>query len=186
MYELALKIATEAHEGQKRWNGDPYITHPIRVADSLEGPIEKIVAILHDTIEDTDVTANFLLKQGFNQEIIDAVVALTRIENETYREFIERIAKNDIACFVKIADIEDNLIDMGPSHGLFYRYHQGLVYLLHTKVEKLWAIVDGIADDWGDGVIQGFGDFWNDVKDRLGEEYCKKAIERANKREKDK
>jgi (p)ppGpp synthase/HD superfamily hydrolase len=127
MYEQALIIATLAHDGIKRWNGDAYITHPIRVSNTFEDEIHRTVAVLHDVVEDTDVTAADLRKE-FPDEIVDAVIALTKRyfdENETYKEFILRSKKNPIARLVKIADINDNMRDLDKG-SMFRKYTKAL------------------------------------------------------------
>jgi (p)ppGpp synthase/HD superfamily hydrolase len=83
--------------------------HPIRVAERCQCIKAKIVALLHDTIEDTDVTADYLLEQSFPQEIVAAVLSVTKHEGESYEEFICRAAKNPIGREVKRADLEDNM-----------------------------------------------------------------------------
>ncbi len=108
-YEKALQIAKRAHEGQLDKGGKEYVLHPIRVASKLSLEKEKIVAVLHDVIEDTTVTAEDLYQEGFSPEIVDAIVALSRKEGESYKEFILRVKKNDLAKKVKAADIEDNM-----------------------------------------------------------------------------
>lgn len=109
LYEKAVAIATEAHRGQTDKAGIDYITHPLRVAERLENYDEKIVAVLHDTIEDTFVTADYLIKQGFPQEIVDGVLSVTRQENESYDHFVRRAALNPLGRAVKKADLEDNM-----------------------------------------------------------------------------
>ena len=122
LYKIALEIAEKAHEGQKRKfgadKGLDYIVHPKRVASKLKGKA-KIAAILHDTIEDTYVTKQFLLDKGIPEEIADAVEILSKREGEGYYDFIMRICyadfnlilpiKNQIALLVKMEDIKDNL-----------------------------------------------------------------------------
>lgn len=105
----ALEIATNAHKGQKDNGGHDYIDHPKRVADRCKDKDAKIVALLHDTIENTDVTEEYLLEQGFAQSLVEAVVALTPKKGETYPDFIDRVNKNHLAKIVKIADLEDNM-----------------------------------------------------------------------------
>lgn len=107
-YEKALDLCTIKHLNQKDKAGKPYLGHIARVASSFGG-VSSIVALLHDIIEDTDVTADELLNLGFDQEIVDAVVVLTKQKNETYESFIERVGKNELARNVKIADLEDNM-----------------------------------------------------------------------------
>lgn len=105
----AIAIATEAHKGQKDKAGADYIGHPLRVAARLQDEKEKIVAVLHDTIEDTFVTADYLFEQGFPQEIIDGVLAVTRKEDESYEDFVRRAALNPLGRAVKMTDLEDNM-----------------------------------------------------------------------------
>jgi (p)ppGpp synthase/HD superfamily hydrolase len=109
MIEKALLIATNAHTGQVDKGGNPYILHPLAVAARVQTIEEKIVAILHDTVEDTSITLDDLLIEGFSKEIVDGVDAMTRRENETYMEFIHRAKNNPIARNVKIADILENM-----------------------------------------------------------------------------
>ncbi|MBR6990952.1 MAG: hypothetical protein IKH97_01900 [Bacteroidales bacterium] len=109
LYYKALLIAKRAHAGQKDKAGQDYITHPIRVAERCDDPRAKIVALLHDTIEDSDVTADYLRKEGFREEIVEAVLAVTRREGEDYDDYVRRAAQNELIRMVKRADLEDNM-----------------------------------------------------------------------------
>ncbi|MBR5689426.1 MAG: GTP pyrophosphokinase [Prevotella sp.] len=109
LYDLALKIAIQAHREQKDKSGREYVMHPIRVAERCKDPRAKIVALLHDTIEDTEVTVDYLRGQGFPDEIINGVLSVTKQERETYDDFVRRAAENPIGREVKIADLEDNM-----------------------------------------------------------------------------
>ena len=109
LYDKALQIATLAHAGQYDKAGDEYILHPLRVADRCVSPKAKIVALLHDTIEDTYITEDYLRQQGLPDDIVDAVMSVTRREGEDYGAFIRRAAANPIGRQVKIADLEDNM-----------------------------------------------------------------------------
>ncbi|KUL97372.1 GTP pyrophosphokinase [Bosea sp. WAO] len=110
--ERAIEIAAAAHAGQTDKAGAPYISHPLRVALGFirAGDEERaIIAVLHDVIEDSDVTAADLQREGFSQTIVEAVEALTRPEDEPYQDFILRAAGNELARPVKVADIKDNM-----------------------------------------------------------------------------
>jgi len=107
--EKAILIATEAHTGQVDKGGNPYILHPLRVMLAMHSEETRIVAVLHDCFEDTDVSAEDLRQAGFSGEIIDAVAALTKQAGETYADFIRRAKKNPLARIVKIGDIKDNM-----------------------------------------------------------------------------
>lgn len=109
LLEKALRIAVNAHFGQKDKARKPYIFHPLRVMNNVSTLDEKVVAVLHDVIEDTAITADDLLKEGIPAYLVEAIVCLSKNEKETYEEFIRRVSWNEIAVNVKIADIKDNL-----------------------------------------------------------------------------
>ncbi len=104
----AMIIAYEAHKNQVDNSGVPYIYHPIHVAEQMDTENECIIALLHDVVEDTNVTFK-QLEEVFSKEIIDILKLLTREENIEYDEYIKRIKNNSIACKVKIADLTHNL-----------------------------------------------------------------------------
>ncbi|MBR5422817.1 MAG: bifunctional (p)ppGpp synthetase/guanosine-3',5'-bis(diphosphate) 3'-pyrophosphohydrolase [Clostridia bacterium] len=106
--QLALALASYAHEGQADKAGKPYITHPLAVSEMVEGEDRKIVALLHDVLEDTFVT-EATLRNLFGDEITDAVCAVSRNENESYEEFIVRAGQNELARAVKLADLKHNM-----------------------------------------------------------------------------
>ena len=105
---LALRIAFEAHEKQVDKNGKPYILHPLAVASKLDDVELKAAAILHDTIEDTDVTADCLLKQGIPQEVVEIVEVLTKPENISYEDYLKKVKQNSKALKVKLVDLAHN------------------------------------------------------------------------------
>ncbi len=107
--ERALAIAVEAHRGQQDRNGAPYILHPLRVMLRVRTTEQKIVAILHDVVEDTPWTLESLRKEGFSNAIVRAVDCLTRREGEDYFDFVLRSKSDPIARVVKLADLEDNM-----------------------------------------------------------------------------
>lgn len=107
--EDALALAARAHAGQLDKAGQPYILHPIRVMLRLPDAPARIVAILHDTVEDTDVTFEQLRAAGYPEEILAALDAVTRRETETYEEFVQRSALDPIGRRVKLADLSDNM-----------------------------------------------------------------------------
>ena len=105
----AIRIAAQAHEGQRDKAGAPYILHPLRVMMKMATETEQITAVLHDVVEDTDWTRERLQQEGFHGEILGALECLTRQDGEDYGKFIERVKRNPLAIKVKIADLEDNL-----------------------------------------------------------------------------
>jgi (p)ppGpp synthase/HD superfamily hydrolase len=110
MLDKAILIAAQAHLGQKDKYGAPYILHPLRMMLRFKSEAEMIVAALHDVIEDNpDWTFERLRAEGFSAEIIEAVDHLTRREEESYEEFVDRAQQNPLARQVKVADLEDNM-----------------------------------------------------------------------------
>ncbi|HRX43595.1 MAG TPA: HD domain-containing protein [Clostridia bacterium] len=109
MLDKAIHIAARMHEGQKDKGGHPYILHPLRVMNEVEGETAKICAVLHDVVEDTGITFDDLSKEGFSEDVIEVLDALTKRENEEYDDFISRVLENKTACIVKLADLKDNL-----------------------------------------------------------------------------
>jgi len=107
--EQALQIAIEAHKGQNDLEGKPYILHVLRVMHSVNTDKQKITAILHDVVEDTDWTFDKLKQEGFSDEIVKAIDSVTKRKGEEYLTFVNRSNKNVIGRIVKIADITDNI-----------------------------------------------------------------------------
>ncbi|WP_343002065.1 GTP pyrophosphokinase [Intestinibacter bartlettii] len=108
-FQIALELAVEKHKNQTDKAGNPYILHPLHVMENVNSKDGKIVAILHDIIEDTDITEDYLLKIGLSKRIVDAVVALTRSEDIDYQEYIKNLGSNPLAKEVKLADLEHNM-----------------------------------------------------------------------------
>jgi len=104
----ALEIATKAHEGQLDKSGVAYIHHPIGVAELVEGDDAKIVALLHDVIEDTALTMEDLRQADFSEEVLAAVQVITKVKGECNDAYIARVKENPLALRVKLADIEHN------------------------------------------------------------------------------
>lgn len=107
--EKAMQIAIKVHSSQVDKGGKPYIGHPLRVEKLCDDEVCKIVALLHDTVEDGDITAEYLLMQGFPTHIVDAVLFVSRNKEEDYFDFIQRCKSNPIGRRVKIADLKDNM-----------------------------------------------------------------------------
>lgn len=108
-FEDALALAAQAHKGQYDLAGAPYICHPMRVALAQSDERARIVAILHDVIEDTTITYEGLSAAGFDDEIISAVEALTKRSGEKRIDAAARAKANPLALQVKLADVADNM-----------------------------------------------------------------------------
>ena len=103
----AMKLAYRAHHGQFDKCGIPYIYHPIHLAEAMNDEYSCCVALLHDTVEDTDVTLD-LLKTIFPKEVTDAVALLTHRKDTDYFDYVRAIKDNPIARKVKLADLSHN------------------------------------------------------------------------------
>jgi len=107
--QRAVCIMLEAHAGQVDKGGVSYVNHPIYVALQMSTEDEKIVALLHDVVEDSDLFTIEYLRSEFGDTIVDAVDALTKRVNEPYVEYLERVKSNELARRVKVEDIKHNL-----------------------------------------------------------------------------
>ncbi len=106
--EIALKFAMDKHKGQVDKSGAPYIEHVMRVAEKVKRDEEKIVALLHDVVEDTSTSLEEIESLGVSDEIIKAIDLLTHKKDSNYYDYIRNISKNNLAKVVKLADLEDN------------------------------------------------------------------------------
>lgn len=137
MLELALKVATEAHKGQKDKGGRDYINHPLTVASMCESDEEKIVALLHDVIEDTDVALEDLKKYGFSSRILEAIDCITKRPGVSYDEYLRKVKNNELARKVKIADMTHNsdisriLEPTNKDYARVEKYKEKIQYLMN-------------------------------------------------------
>lgn len=109
MLNKAIEIAARAHEGQFDKCGEPYILHPLRVMLSKKTEIERICAVLHDVIEDSFMTLDDIHNEGFSEEVIEILDCLSKRIAEDYDDYISRILTNEIACSIKLSDLNDNM-----------------------------------------------------------------------------
>ena len=107
--ERAIQIAAQAHAGQVDKAGQPYILHPLRVMLRMMTGEERIVGVLHDVVEDSEVSISELLAEGFSIEILTAIEALTKLDGETRVSAANRAAGNELARRVKLADNAENM-----------------------------------------------------------------------------
>ncbi|MFQ6604018.1 MAG: GTP pyrophosphokinase [Fidelibacterota bacterium] len=107
--EHAIRLAVKCHAGQKDKGGNPYIFHPLRVMMKMETEDERIVAVLHDVIEDSDITTRDLRKKGYPKKIVEAVDALSKRKGERYKSYLKRVSKSKLAVRVKLEDLTDNM-----------------------------------------------------------------------------
>lgn len=108
MFEKAVILASQVHQGQRDKLGMPYILHPFAVASLVDGFELKTIAMLHDTIEDTWVTAEYLLNYGFTKEIVEAVEGVTNPKDGDYEAYLRKVKGNPKSRLVKLADLAHN------------------------------------------------------------------------------
>ena len=106
---LAKRIALTAHEGQVDKAGAPYWHHPAFVADHVTSPEAKVVAWLHDVVEDTEWSLDDLRTEGIWPEIVEGVDAITKRAGEAYESYLDRVKSNPFALAVKLADLTHNM-----------------------------------------------------------------------------
>ena len=138
----AIKLIYKAHEGQTDKSGLPYVLHPIHLAEQMKDEYSTLVALLHDTLEDTDVTAEYL-RAEFPAEVCDAVELLTKPEDMDYFDYIEKVKRSDLARRVKLADLEHNCtlsrFDEAPDEYAIARYEK------YMKARKILLAESGVS-----------------------------------------
>jgi (p)ppGpp synthase/HD superfamily hydrolase len=109
--EDAIALAANAHRGQRYASpeGEPYVFHPLRLMLGFTDPVEQMASVLHDAIEDTDLSIDDLVEAGYTADVVAVLECLTHRADETYEDYIDRVARNDVARRVKIADLNENL-----------------------------------------------------------------------------
>lgn len=150
--DKAFEVAQKAHKNQVDIGGEPYIFHPITICNNCDTFETKVVALLHDVIEDSDVTESDLLQLGFDKEIVDAVVAITKVKNTEYFDYLVNIKNNEIARRVKVEDLKHNSdlsrlkkVKNGDLKRLG-KYQQALRYLDEANIKEIKIeIEDGLC-----------------------------------------
>lgn len=137
----AIQIAVEKHGTTLDKAGQPYILHPLRVMLAQTTEAGKIVGVLHDTVEDTDLTFEDLQQRGFSAEVLTALRLVTHDDGSPYQEYIERIKHNLIARRVKLADLNDN---MDPHRLPGFSESDMLRY---QKYKLAWATLQAVEHD---------------------------------------
>ena len=133
----AMKIAYDAHHGQVDKAGVPYIFHPLHLAETMDDEISCCAALLHDTVEDTDVTLEQLAAE-FPAEVVEAVRLLTHESGADYYEYVRAIRGNPVAMKVKLADLDHNT-DQSRFAGV--AVPEGMLGYFRDKYAKARAIL---------------------------------------------
>ncbi len=104
----ALKLCFEAHKDQRDKSGLPYVFHPFHLAEQMTDEETTVVALLHDVVEDTELTLEDLKAKGFSQCVLDAIALMTHAPEVPYMDYVRKIKENPIATAVKLADLKHN------------------------------------------------------------------------------
>lgn len=110
----SLEIVTRIFNDKCDKGGFPYVIHLLKVYEGVSDYLEKVCALLHDVVEDTDVTYDDLKEVGYNNDVISVLEILTKVKGEDYRDYIERIisSENVHAMNIKLSDLRHNM-DLG-------------------------------------------------------------------------
>ena len=101
----AIEFATAALAEKVDDKGSPYINHALRVMERMDTEEEKMAAVLHDVVEDTEITLQDLCDAGFSREVVETVEILTKRQDMTYFYYIDYIHWSETASKINIADI---------------------------------------------------------------------------------
>lgn len=104
----AMILCFDAHKDQKDKSGLPYVFHPFHLAEQMETEETCVVALLHDVIEDTDITLEEIREMGFGDSVTEALALLTHDSSVEYMDYVSEIKKNPLAKTVKLADLCHN------------------------------------------------------------------------------
>jgi (p)ppGpp synthase/HD superfamily hydrolase len=141
LLEKAIEIAVRAHAGQKGKDGSPYILHPLRVMGRMGRDEERMAAVLHDVVEDSEVTLEELREAGFPEVVLEAVRLMTHEEGISYDDYVARLKPNAMARRIKVADLEDNS-DIRRLSGIEERDLERL-----RKYHRAWQILRPAAGE---------------------------------------
>ncbi|MDD3252319.1 MAG: GTP pyrophosphokinase [Lachnospiraceae bacterium] len=135
MLSKAIQVAKEAFAGKTDPSGQPYVDHALRIMDKMDTEEEKIVAVLHDVVEETEVSLHELQNMGFSRAVVEAVGMLAKRANMTYFDYIDDIHCSELASKIKIAEIEDNK-DLARVQKMSFQ-----TYTLDARAKKALAIL---------------------------------------------
>ena len=137
IFDRAIAMAAHAHAGQVDKAGQPYLLHVLRVMSHMTTDDERIVAILHDVVEDSDYTIEDVRAEQFPEEVVAAVALLTKPDSADYEKYVAAVSGNPLARAVKLADLEDNMDVRRITHPT----DKDLARLL--KYRRAWAFLRG-------------------------------------------
>ena len=108
MTKKAIRLMFDLHKEQTDKSGLPYVFHPWHVAESMDDEITATVALLHDAVEDTDLTLEDVREAGFPEAVVVALGCMTHDDSVDYMDYVRALAPNAVARKVKLADLRHN------------------------------------------------------------------------------
>jgi len=142
LLEHAVRIAAKVHKGQVDRFGHPFLLHVLHVATKGRDADEQILGALHDVLERSDLTVDDLRKKGFPDHVLVALTHISRVPNEDYDGYIDRVARNPLAVRVKVHDLADkmDLRDVGElSVADLKRYNKQLA--AYERLKRMATII---------------------------------------------
>lgn len=109
LLDQAIRLSITAHTDQKDKAGEPYILHPLRLMLQCDSEEERLVAVLHDVMEDSHFSLENLKEEGFPKHVLDALLVLTHDKNDSYEDYLKKIKTNALAVKIKLLDLADNM-----------------------------------------------------------------------------
>ncbi len=131
MLQKAIDFATKKLQGVKDYSGKPMIDHALRMMDRVDTEEEKMIAVLHDVVEEGGCSFHDLKEQGFGQTVLEGVDMMTRRPNMKYFDYIDDISTNAMAAKVKLAELAENK-DQDRVNKLSFR-----TYTLEKRLERV-------------------------------------------------
>lgn len=142
LLERAIRLAAKVHKGQVDRFDQPFILHVMRVITHAKDPDEQLLAALHDVLERSDLTLDDLREKGFPDHVLVALTHISRVPNEDYDGYIDRVALNPLAVRVKVIDLATkmDLRDVGQlSVADLKRYNKQLA--AYERLKHLSTII---------------------------------------------
>lgn len=146
LLELAVRLAAKVHKGQTGRFGEPFILHVMRVVTHGRDEDERLLAAIHDVLERSDHTVETLRRKGFPDHVLVALTHISRVKDEDYDGYIDRVAKNRLATRVKVHDLADkmDLRDAGQlNEADLKRYNKQLA--AYERLHRLATIIHAEA-----------------------------------------
>lgn len=159
--DLAIKIATQAHQGQTDRDGEAYILHPLTVGLMGKTDEERCAGFLHDVIEDTDITPDQLLEAGIPESVVNALLLLTHNKEEDYFDYVQRIihSHNPIALRVKYNDVQHNYA-RGKAYPDLQRKHGKALQMVKSAIEAMEKVSLYTPAEGCEYAVFAAGCFW--------------------------